>query len=38
MWECDVRLRSYERGDEPLIVVPLVIEGPLELVCEGDWV
>ena len=32
MWECDVRLRSYERGDEPLIVVPLATKGPLELV------
>ena len=32
MWELDERLRSCERGDEPLVVVPLAIEGPLELV------
>ena len=32
MWELDERLRSCERGDEPLVVVPLATEGPLELV------
>ena len=32
MWEFDERLRSCERGDEPLVVVPLATEGPLELV------
>ena len=31
-WEFDERLRYYERGDEPLAVVPLATEGPLELV------
>ena len=32
LWESDKRLRSYEGGDEPLVVVPLATEGPLELV------
>ena len=31
-WESDKRLRSCEGGDEPLVVVPLATEGPLELV------
>ena len=31
-WEFDERLRCCERGDEPLVVVPLATEGPLELV------
>ena len=25
-------MRSFEGGDEPLVVVPLAIEGPMELV------
>ena len=32
MWEFDERLRCCERGDEPLVVIPLAIEGSLELV------
>ena len=32
MWEFDERLRSCERGDEPLVVVLLATEGPLKLV------
>ena len=32
MWESDERLRFCEKGDEPLVVVPLATEGPLELV------
>ena len=32
MWELDERLRSCEIGDEPLVVIPLAIEGSLELV------
>ena len=32
MWEFDERLRYSERGDEPLVVVPLATEGPLEVV------
>ena len=32
MWESDEMLRFCERGDEPLVVVPLTTEGPLELV------
>ena len=32
MWEFDERLRSCERGDEPLVVVLLATEGLLELV------
>ena len=32
MWEFDERLISWERGGEPLVVVPLATEGPLELV------
>ena len=32
MWEFGERLRSCEGGDEPLVVVPLATEGPLELV------
>ena len=32
MWEFDERLRSCEIGDEPLVVIPLAIEGSLELV------
>ena len=32
MWEFDERLMSWERGGEPLVVVPLAIEGSLELV------
>uniref|UniRef100_A0A7N2LGJ2 Uncharacterized protein n=1 Tax=Quercus lobata TaxID=97700 RepID=A0A7N2LGJ2_QUELO len=31
-WEFDERLRFFERGDEPLVVVPLATEGLLELV------
>ena len=31
MWDFDERLRSCERGDEPLVVVPLATKGPLEL-------
>ena len=31
-WDFDERLRYCERGDEPLAVVPLATEGPLELV------
>ena len=30
MWEFDERLMSWERGGEPLVVVPLATEGPLE--------
>ena len=30
MWEFDERLRSCERGDETLVVVPLAIEGLVE--------
>ena len=32
MWEFDERFRSCERGDEPLVVVPLATKGLLELV------
>ena len=32
MWEFDERLMSWERGGEPLVVVPLATEGPLESV------
>ena len=32
MWEIDERLRSCQRSDEPLVVVPLATKGPLELV------
>ena len=32
MWELDERFRSCERGDEPLVVVPLATKGLLELV------
>ena len=32
MWDFDERLRSCEKGDEPLVVVLLATEGPLELV------
>ena len=32
MWVFDERLRFCEKGDEPLVVVPLATEGPLELV------
>ena len=32
MWEFDERLMSWERGGEPLVVVPSAIEGPLESV------
>ena len=32
MWEVGERLRSCEGGDEPLVVVPLATEGPVELV------
>ena len=31
-WKFDERLRCCERGDEPIVVVPLATEGPLELV------
>ena len=30
MWEFDERLRSCEGSDEPLVVVPLAIKGPVE--------
>ena len=32
MWEFDARLRSCEGGDEPLVVIPLATEGPVESV------
>ena len=32
MWEFDERLMSWVRGGEPLVVVPLATEGPLESV------
>ena len=32
MWEFDERLMTWERGGEPLVLVPLVTKGPLELV------
>ena len=31
MWEFDERLRSCERGDEPLVVIPLATKGLVEL-------
>ena len=32
MWEFDERLKSCEGGDEPLVMVPLAIKGPVESV------
>ena len=31
IWEFDERLMTWERGGEPLVVVPLATEGPLDL-------
>ena len=31
LWDFGERLRSCDGGDEPLVVVPLATEGPLEL-------
>lgn len=31
IWRFDERLMTWERGGEPLVVVPLAIEGPLDL-------
>ena len=32
LWESDERLRSCAGGEEPLVVVPLATEGPVESV------
>ena len=32
MWEFDERLKSCEGGDEPLVMIPLAIKGPVESV------
>ena len=36
MWDFDERSMTWECSGKPLVVVPLAIEGPLELECSSE--
>lgn len=35
LWEWDERSMTWEKGGEPLVVVPLATEFPLEIECDA---